>query len=232
MRYITFFCFSTFALTLGLCVIAHTVSAQQTDSSHTWKQSRMELSVGYGHATFATLVEGVNAGQDGYSARPVSQYSGTFSLNFRYRISRGTYIGVGIAYENESGTMQELVGTSDNGGITAPTGTFKRRVYSIAPEFAWLYSHECAKVVQTYGYVGVGYSYLNEINTYSPTYYNLNYNNGINNLGYSREISNDHKEITAQFCAVGISIGDTICGFGEIGFGYKGIINGGVAVKF
>ena len=199
-----------------------------TRRTHNFKH---EVRVGYGTPSLVTLAEGVHGGEDGYSSRPVTNYSGTVSFAYRYILSRRYSIGFAIAYENENGNMQVFVNSSNNGAITANSGIFKRNVFTIAPEIMIHYPREKNSIISAYGYLGIGISYLNELDTYSPAYYITHYNNGVNSLGNSREILYNHTEISLQICPIGISVGGRIRGFVELGFGYKGIINSGLAVK-
>ena len=101
----------------------------------------------------------------------------------------------------------------------------------MAPEGLFHYTHNNNPVIAAYGYLGIGYSILNELDTYSPAYYNQFYNNGVNSLGNNRELLDNHSEITIQICPIGISFGGKLRGFAELGFGYKGIFNGGLSLK-
>ena len=201
------------------------------DSTFTKPQPRIEVSVGYGRATLVTLLQGVHGGEYGYDASPISSYTGTLSFSARAHIAGPLFLGIAIAFENEKGTLQDFIYPSGNGTRTYPTGSFKRNVWSIASEVLFRYSKRNKIYAETYGYFGIGNSFLNEQDNYNDNYYNGYYHNGINALAPSKSVVNNISYLTFQICPIGLSIGRTLRGFAELGFGYKGIFNCGLALK-
>jgi hypothetical protein len=201
--------------------IHDTTSKQATVRKH-------ELRAGYGVSSFISIVEGVHAGEDGYDSRPLTKYAGTYSFDYRYQVNNRFSIGIGAAYERE----RVFVNSSSNGAITENSGTYKRQVLTVAPELIVQYPMEDERKVSVYGYLGIGVSFLNELDTYSQAYYGTgHYINGVNQLGNSREFANDKTEVAFQLCPIGLSAGGRIFGYAELGFGYKGIFNCGVGIK-
>ena len=185
------------------------------------------VSLGYGSKSLVQLTEGVHSGEYGYDSRPIINYSGTFSTSFRRYLSPSVAIGLAVAFEHESGDMR----TEEN-YYSSPvkTGTFTRNVYSVAPELLVVYHRKESAFMHAYGYMGAGYTILNEQDEYDPGYYNRHYGSGTNNPARSAVHRNLYP--TLQICALGLSLGYRLRAFGELGFGYKGIANMGALLSF
>jgi len=218
--------------TLLFCIVAtHKVNAQNRDSLKRQKSNHFELAIGYGNWSLVQLIEGVYNGEDGFDSRPIKNRTGPISITGKYVFGQWMAAGIAIAYENDKGDMKRFVNSSSNGALTSTQGAFKRNTFTIVPEFYFRYPHTETKYASAYGYAGVGVTLLNELDIYSLDYYNSNYYNGVNSLGNRREIVNNKYEVTLQICLLGLSFGGKVRGFAELGFGYKGIINGGLLVK-
>ena len=192
------------------------------------KTNRDEISVAVGKWTPIPLFRGVHAGKDGYSEYPVDHYSGTFAVTYRYHLSRKNSLGIAVAYENESGGWFHLKNLGNRNGPDR-FGTYKRNLYTIAAEARTLYSRNRNKLVFTYGYIGVGITFRNEVDAYSLEYYNSQFNNGANQLSDKLEIQSDQTHFNIQLCPIGISVGGNIRGYVEAGFGYKGLFCAGLS---
>ncbi|MES2702637.1 MAG: hypothetical protein V4649_08365 [Bacteroidota bacterium] len=188
---------------------------------------RHEVSIGVGIWSDVQLMQGVVAGKEAYDRTPINTYSGTYSFTYRYAVNREFSMGAAMAFENETGDWYER-----GGGYPSlrKKGIFKRNVWTAAVSFRIHYAPD-NDVTQPYGYLDLGYTYQNEVATYETDYYGQHYYNGVNSLGNNREVSNDRTHFNIQICPLGVSFGRKYCFFGELGFGYKGIFNGGFKLK-
>jgi hypothetical protein len=109
-------------------------------------------------------------------------------------------------------------------------GSFKRNVFTIAPEIMVEYTKKSAPIT-IYGYAGYGYSYINEVDRYSLEYYNSYYRDGVNSLGDKIEVAQNRHQYNFHVCPIGANFGKRIKYFAELGYGYKGILNIGVTLK-
>lgn len=207
-----------------LALLSYTNGEAQSWPVHTEKN---ELSIGFGNWSPVQLLEGVHAGEDGYSEYPVDKTTGIFSLVYKRFLNNKIFFGIGIAYENESGDWNTLQSWTN----VVTMGAYKRNVYSIAPEIGINYSTSRNIPVTTYGYIACGGNYLNEVDVYSNDYYERQYNNGYNPLGKNLQVANNRSSWAVQFCPIGVNFGGKLMGFGELGFGYKGILNFGVRTR-
>ena len=212
-----------------LFTITYTAFAQDKDSMVMQKSFyHHELSLGYGRVSVTHLTEGVNP-EKGYDSYKAQDYPGIISLNYRFFLISGLAIGITIAYENESGDWQGQEYASGSPSVTK-MGTYKRNIFSVAPQISYVYSR--GRNEMSYGFISVGYSYQNETDDYSRQYYNAQYHNGINPLGNSPKKLNNGKFYNFQISPACFCIGHKIRGFAELGFGYKGIFSVGVMTKF
>lgn len=189
------------------------------------------ISVSSGAYSLTELTEGVYGGEYGYNSRQINKYSGTFSVTYRRYLSPRVSLGLCVAFENESGDMQEEQ-QPYNSSNTTKTGTFKRNVWSFAPELLINYPKETNRNIRPYGYIGIGYTFMNELDGYLLDYYEQHYYNGVNSLGNSPQVAYNRNYLNFQICPIGISFGHRLRGFFELGFGYKGILNMGALMSF
>jgi opacity protein-like surface antigen len=95
-------------------------------------------------------------------------------------------------------------------------GIFHKRHYTLAVETE--YAYICSEKFTMYGLAGIG-----------GTLYTLNYVDHKNN---SQNDSNTNPYMTFQVTPIGLRFGKNIGGFLEFGFGYRGIVNAGMFMKF
>jgi len=188
-----------------------------------------EVTIGVGDWSSVQLLEGVHAGEDGYSEYPISQRLGPFSISFRHYFAQWIAFGLAAVYEHENGDWSRG-GWSYYGPTTI--GKYKRQVFNVAPELLITYSRSRRTNLTIYGYLGVGYSYLNSIEMYSAGYYLSQYSNGVNSLGPDMQKVNNKINTGVHVCPIGLSLGKKYRWFVEGGFGYKGILNTGMTLKF
>lgn len=197
----------------------------------TGKHGRHEIAIGVGRGSVVQLTEGVTGGKDGFDAYPIRNFVGTFSLSYNYFFSSRSYIGLGAGFENATGDWQTAKNTGNNMRYTQ-LGSFRRNVWSLVPAIGTIYSKSPSAERLIYGYLGIGLTYINEVDAYTVDYYYTQYNNGINPIGSELEKTNNRSKWTAQFCPIGVRVGGQLALFAELGFGYKGFFNGGLTIKF
>lgn len=137
-------------------------------------------------------------------------YSGTgiICLTYRY-VSENEMMFLGI-----DGTYNKTKGDIYNVGQLE--GELSRTFFTLAIEAQYRYQN--MNNVQLYSGVGLGYAFGKE--TLTPT---------LESGGLVGKGTVNH--IAWQINAIGIRIGNTIAGFAEFGYGYKGIINIGVSMQ-
>ena len=115
-------------------------------------------------------------------------------------------IGITAGYEQE---ITDLVSGY------ATIGHYKRSAFALAPECQVIYKQK--GIITYYGFIGVGNAFIKG--------------------KYTSKTSNAMETYTAnyanpQITPFGIKAGKKLCGFGEVGFGYKGIVHLGVGYNF
>jgi len=193
------------------------------------RRPKNEVCLSEGWGSSDRLLDGVEP-LSGPPPYYVQNYSGTFSLSYHRKFDKYYWIGLAMSYEKEGGDWSK----QDTGSAyaTIGLGTFKRQCLTVALEFVYAYYHDRFDYCTFYGSIGTGMTMQNEIGTYDYTYYENNFNNGVNSLGPSREVDNSRTHFNLYYSPIGLSVGKTLRWFGEIGFGYKGLFNSGLSYKF
>ncbi len=134
--------------------------------------------------------------------------SGIISLTYRH-VSKNEYMfwGIGASYNQT---------VSDIYNVGQLEGELKRSFITIAIEGHYRYQN--MKKIQLYSGIGIGYTFGNE--TLVPTTHSGNASS-----------SGSINQFAWQINAIGIRIGNSIAGFAEFGYGYKGIINVGLSIQ-
>lgn len=160
----------------------------------------------------------------------IGQYSGILNITYQHYISRRFSIGISFAYENYKGAWLGWV-PGGRTGYDVGIGTYKRHLYTVTPEATFTYRTKYNGSFTMYGSIGLGITYSNEVDIYSDDYYNSKYVNGKNTLGASLELDNNKYHFNGQITGLGMRWGRKLCAQLELGFGYKGILNAGLALK-
>ncbi len=133
--------------------------------------------------------------------------------SYRYFITNGVAIGFSAGTQTTSGTdtCNCLVpGTQPGKG---PLYDFKTTTVTVAAELTWVLFSKNS--FQAYEGVAAGVSYYNERDSYADKTTSLL-------SGY---------KFNGQLTLAGIRFGRALGGFVELGFGYKGLINGGISYQ-
>ena len=186
-----------------------------------------EISLYYGWISTVQAWEGEHLDRYGEFFNRVVM--GPVAVTYRYHFSPKYAIGFSLLYENESGDWYVYNYQTSHIDLA---GTFKRQVFTLAPELIVSKPERNSKLFHYYGYFGAGVSFLNGVNAYSDKYYLSNFYNGVNKLGNYQQLQNDKIEFAFQVCPAAFSFGNTFRIFTEFGFGYKGLINCGATLNF
>ena len=137
-------------------------------------------------------------------------YSGSGIICFTYRhITKNEIMfwGMTVGYNQTKGDIYN-VGQLE--------GELKRSFITVAIEGQYRYQN--MKKIQLYSGLGIGYTFGSEILNPPADSGNESSSGSINQFAW-------------QINAIGMRIGNSIAGFIEFGYGYKGIVNAGISVQ-
>lgn len=134
-----------------------------------------------------------------------------YTASYNYAIQDQWMFGVALAYQNVEGKL--LLNGSASGKSSS-------KVYSLGIETDYRYISKSN--FQIYSGLGLGYAF-------GKTTFDLG-----NKLELKDKNNNNSKinYFTFHVTAVGFRVGKKLAAFAELGFGYKGIINGGLSYQF
>jgi len=198
----------TLVLTLSVVILCSTVYSQE---------KKHELSIGVGLLSdvqiFAMVGDVLGTVFSlGYGMEPGDKYNFiTPHINYRYSFAKWFSLGVTLNFDhNNVYIAKDLDGSgSVNGSEWDNKVEYNRYYYTMAIEGIFNYLNK--PNVRLYGLVGFGGTLTNvpdfEVfkNTVIPNF---------------------------QINPFGVSFGDKIAGYFELGYGYKGILNAGIAYRF
>jgi len=128
--------------------------------------------------------------------------------------------------DNENGELSYGNPKFTQTGSEGVSGHYSVHTYTLSGEA--LFAYKKKDNFMFYGYLGFGATYFNDVYTLNP------YVVGDPRLpplpGNPYNYSDVHW--TAQVTPLGLRFGEEIAGFLEFGFGYKGLICGGISVRF
>ena len=136
---------------------------------------------------------------------------GCITGGFMLSLSRGWSIGFAISYARleEPGTAQFA-----RQGFSFPGGHIFSRLI-LAAEARKVYFSRNG--IRGYGRIGIGGAQRN---------YDFEYESG------GRNSNDDRSVIVAHISPIGISVGQRLRGFAEVGYGYRGLVSLGMAIRF
>jgi len=180
------------------------VSAQEKGTS--------EFKAGYGIITSTqTIYDIVEIFEMAFTLGSITytdeKSSGAIHLCYNYSVSDKFTVGAVVAYEQINSNV-----SSGNDAI----GKMKSKFYTVAIESAFHYMQK--ENMNLYSGIGLGYSFGN-MNFESSSTQEDSFSDNAN-------MPNFH------ITGIGIRFGKTFGGFAEAGFGYKGVINAGISLKF
>ena len=207
---------------IAVCAV-NVTSAQSTY----YKDEFNELSLNVGAITIEELNGyGARGTQWGNFTSTPHLTSGALFITYRRTITSWFYLGVGAGIDDEAGGLTYGDPKFVMGGSDAESGHYKVHTFTLAAEA--LFAYKKREDFMFYGYLGFGGAYFNEV-------YTLNsYSVGSPHLPELPSNPYNYKDVhwTAQVTPIGMRFGDEVAGFLEFGFGYKGLISGGLSVRF
>ena len=137
---------------------------------------------------------------------------GDFHLSYKYRVSKRILVGAAIMYAPMKTTV--LNRTSLEGENKKKMGDLRYHIFTVAPEMNVLYIAN--PTFKMYGNFGVGF-----------TFGMIHFKNVANETNHKWS-----KYFNYHIAPVCFRFGSNVGGFIELGWGYKGIVNGGVFFNF
>ena len=153
------------------------------------------------------------------------------SITYKFKAYKRRYIGFTLTIEQQYGDWNdnEIPGGNVFNLQTTVKGAFKRTCYTFGADFT--YDYVSKGNYRQYLVAGMGMTYEHETDQYNPDFYNQGYINGMNTYGPMLQ-HNNKTHINGYFSPLGMSVGNRIRYFFELGFGYRGIINTGLCYRF
>jgi len=163
-------------------------------------------------------------GAGGYISMPSSLTGGAF-LTYRHFFTKRFALGFTAGIDNESGDLSYGNPEQNATGYDGVSGHYTVKTYTFAAEALFAYVKKGRFMF--YGYGGMGLTnYKQNYYFYSNTYYPPPVTLPSNPYTYNQTYFN------AQVTPIGIRFGGNIAGFVEMGFGYKGLMSGGISARF
>ncbi|GAA4470123.1 hypothetical protein GCM10023093_30720 [Nemorincola caseinilytica] len=202
-----------YTLCFLVCSVGH-MAAQAGSQPDTANKLRREIGIGFGLLSL-DQVRGITMEAGLYSSRkdlPV-RMTGALFLTYRHYLSGMFAVAVCVGMDNQVGYLNAENGTR--------LGSYKREVYTAAAEFFWVYEQDLDEPwpATVYGLAGIGYTGGHSYFGYYPQFSN-NYT-----IPYNARISHFNVQVTP----VAVRFGRRIGVFFELGYGYKGLVCGGIS---
>lgn len=143
---------------------------------------------------------------------------GPIFATYKYYVADVLNIGITVGEEYFKGDFSTYFSSG-----WSKIGTYTEKNKTISAEMQFVYFRR--RLVRFYSGFGVGYNFDNR-----HTNYNQDYLNQYPGDKYSETENMNYR--TMQLIAFGVRAGHNIGAFAELGFGYKGLINGGVSYIF
>ena len=212
-------------LTIITCVFAQASFAQHAD----WyidRHDELYLSEGVITVEEANGWEGRGTGLAGYISTPQLS-SGALFLSYRHFLNDRFAIGGSAGIDNEMGELS--YGDPKlkvSGGSEGQSGNYSVHIYTFSVESLFAYKKE--QNLMLYCYVGLGATHYNNVSTLDSEALTSHDGPRLPTNPYN------HSDIhwTAQITPFGVRFGKAFAGFFEFGFGYKGLICGGISARF
>jgi len=197
---------------------------------HICRSYKHSLMLGRGGSSTDAMFDGnkpAGIATNGYEHRPLP---GAISLTYRTRVGRRVELGAAFVCENDRGRLYFISWSGSRNSHSTWVGSYKRMVYTIAPEFTYIYSQN--EFSATYGSLALGISYQNDVHIFDEGYFYRNYTNGSNWLGYDIQQVHNRFHANFQVTAIGWRYARRLGCFAELGMGYKGILCLGASYNF
>ncbi len=150
-------------------------------------------------------------------SRKVSTETSNTGADFftaRYFLYSCLSLGIAGGYIDQKGNISER-----SGAKYYITSTYEHKAATIAFELNYIY--RIRRHVDIYTYAGAGPSFKTVITNYVAS--------SISNEAPAKTTRSS--DFIFHYCPVGVRVGGRIGAFGELGFGYKGLVSGGLSLR-
>ncbi len=175
-----------------------------------------EFMVSYGMFTPSELADNwrQNGNGDQRSIRYEATTTGADFFTARFFLYSCLSIGLSGGYVSEQGAVKDRYGTGQ-----VATATYNRKSVTVAVELNYIY--KIKKYLDVYTFIGTGPAFVTLTNT--------SVSSVISPGGKVTESRSDG--FVFHYSPVGVRVGGRIGGFAELGYGYKGLLSGGLSVR-
>jgi hypothetical protein len=198
--------------------------AAKSDSAQVHR-NEVTLSVGHWATDMLTVGWG---GQ--HRTVSVSNYSGAYNMSFRRQWGSTRWMGLGVGFEQVRGKLLKNYITGRTAYVSDTIGQYRLSVYTFVPEVVFIFDHDTDRNSYLYALVAAGVSVTSRIdNFYAET---SNYPVPATALAPAHTTSWTSVHFNGQVSPICFKVGaKRLSGFLELGFGYKGIVCGGLVWK-
>jgi hypothetical protein len=162
-----------------------------------------------------------------------------FNIAAKYSLNKIFAVGLSGGYYRFSTKYEKTVASNDGKLPSDPwyvlstniTGQY-RKVFCIAGELTATYKRFKGRSLELYSTAAFGVTHTTGYDLHDGgSYFPNNPGTIILNCLWNPSTSVDQNELTAYISPIGIRGGNRLCWYGELGYGYKGMLNVGVGYK-
>lgn len=210
-----------FLIILSFIICSFPLFAQMSRVRDAEYFPRNEIYVQYGTPTVIELSSTLGAK---YNFNNISgdsenyKFSGVGGVGYNFYVSSKIAVGVygGVGYASADLFIDRI----GDDLLKEPVRLCRSEVVSYVGEVSGIYTYWREGAMELSGAVYVGVAYLDEnIRLY------------IDDETYGKPFPNDRWKFAYHLTALKFRIGETVGGFAELGFGYRGLVNVGLSVK-
>jgi len=217
----------TLLLTLLLLIFNNVKVSAQDSLSKQYSSFNNLITISIGHWSADMMTVGWG---DMHRRVTVKNYSEAFAASYKHRISPRAYMGLGVGYEREGGDTLRINITGRTAYTADTLGRYRRTVVTAVPECIYIYKHDPEKDLVVYGLMGAGICYVTKEAELENSRRHISYPTpqpATSSTKYSKFRFN------GQISPVCFKIGTgRLSGCLEFGFGYKGLVCGGLVWKY
>ena len=169
---------------------------------------QLEVTASYGIISGSQLTNGLSENH-----QTLTYNSGAAFITARYFLYNRLAVGMAGGEAAENGQFSNPYNPS------TITSTYKQTVTTIAAELYYVYLFR--KYLELYTFFGIGPGFASTTTITNPTSVNA-----------GNTTVQAHDALRAQYTPIGIRAGGRLGLFGELGLGYKGVLNAGISFKF
>ena len=170
----------------------------------------------YGVITGDQLISSLQqpTNKDGRTRSETTSSSGAIFLTAGYYLYSYLSVGMSAGYIGEQGQNKQGYGFQ-----SVTTSSYSKKIVTIAFEINYLY--RITKYMDTYTFLGVG-----------PGFTTLETTPANSQISVAAEAQTTRSDaFRFHYSPIGIRIGGRVGAFAELGFGYKGLLSGGLSVR-